>query len=208
MNAREQLSFTTNVKNAAGLASFTALGAAPNRTELDLTLEKNPIADITAEDFVRKQAAGTLSYSEIEWGESNIDHMLEGLYTIDELKALKRAGIDPAMGISADGEYFKWHNEPSIEIKNLSMLETAKKKCEIVSKAINGGKLDVCKFTPDGKGGYTLSDPMPIKTDLSMKTEKRSFWTWLKQLFGIEVSIKDKVMEANKAPREYQTESG
>ena len=208
MNAAEKLGFTIGVKDAAGLASFTALGAAPNRTELDLTLEKNPIADITAEEFVRKQAAGTLSYSEIEWGESNIDHMLEGLYTIDELKALKRAGIDPAMGISADGEYFKWHNEPSIEIKNLSMLETAKKKCEIVSKAINGGKLDVCKFTPDGKGGYTLSNPMPIKTDLSMKTEKRSFWTWLKQLFGIEVSIKDKVMEANKAPREYQTESG
>ncbi len=208
MNAGEKLGFTIGVKDASRLEDFAAMGAAPNRTELNLTLEKNPIADITAEDFVRKQKAGTLSYSEIEWGESNIDHMLEGLYTIDELKALKRAGIDPAMGITVDGKPLEWHNESGAALKNLSMLDTAKKKCEIVSKALDGGKLDVCKFTPDGKGSYTLSNPTPVKTDLSMKTEKRSFWTWLKQLFGIEVSIKDKVKEANKAPRAYQTENG
>lgn len=206
MSAGQSLSYTGDVKDADSLAAFTAMGAAPNRTELNLTLEKNPIADITAEDFVRKQKAGTLSYSEIEWGESNIDHMLEGLYTIDELKALKRAGLDPAMGITVDGQSLDWHVDGGTSYSRLSMLNNAKKKCEVVSNALNGGTLDVCKFIPDGKGGYTLGNPVPVKTDLSMKSERRSFWTWLKQLFGIEVSIKNKVKEANMTPREYQTE--
>ena len=69
---------------------------------------------------------------------------------------------------------------------------------------MEGAKLDVCKFVPDGHGGFTNGPITPVKTDISMNTETRSLWTILKQLFGFVVTLKDKVKVANEAQRDYQ----
>ena len=187
------------VRGFSTLAQYANMDITPKLNNITLTLGKNPIVKTTAESFVEKQTSGNLSFSEIEWGESNLDNMAESLYTADELKRLKNAGYDPAMGILVNGQPTGWEIGQSG-----SMLDSAKKKCEIVSSAMQGSKIDVMKFVPDGMGGYKAGDTVPVKTDLSMNTEKRSIWTILKQLFGFIMTLKDKVFQANNEVRDYQ----
>lgn len=199
LDAAGKTAYTEKVANFYGLRSYANMDITPKVNSLTLSLDKNPVVQTTAEAYVEKQKNGTLSFAEIEWGESNLDYMVEGLYTADELKNLKRAGIDPAMGILVDGKSvnFNFRGTPT-------MLDSAKKKCEIVSSAMQGAKIDVAKFVPDGRGGYTSGNIVPVKTDLSMNTERRSIWTILKQLFGFIVTLKDKITHANKEVRDYQ----
>lgn len=174
---------------------------------LDLVLENNPVVDLTAEKYLEKQQNGQLSAAETEWAEASVDSMLRSLYSDDELRALRRAGMDPAMGILVDGKPLEWFSDG----ENLSRLSEAdssisvkaKRKSDVVAKALNGSKIDVFKFIPDGEGGYKKGKIVPIKTDFSMKTEKRSFFTWLLEFLGITPSIKSKIKEANKDKREY-----
>lgn len=187
------------VRGFSTLEQYANMDITPKLNNITLTLDKNPIVKTTAESFVEKQKSGQLSFSEIEWGESNLDNMAESLYTADELKRLKNAGYDPAMGIVVNGQPIGWEIGQSG-----SMLDSAKKKCEIVSSAMQGSKIDVMKFVPDGMGGYKAGDTVPVKTDLSMNTEKRSIWTILKQLFGFIMTLKDKVFQANNEVRDYQ----
>lgn len=187
------------VRGFSTLAQYANMDITPKLNNITLTLGKNPIVKTTAESFVEKQASGNLSFSEIEWGESNLDNMAESLYTADELKRLKNAGYDPAMGILVNGQPTGWEIGQSG-----STLDSAKKKCEIVSSAMQGSKIDVMKFVPDGMGGYKAGDTVPVKTDLSMNTERRSIWTILKQLFGFIMTLKDKVFQANNEVRDYQ----
>lgn len=199
LDAAEKTAYTENVANFYGLRSYANMDITPKVNSLTLSLDKNPVVQTTAEAYVEKQKNGTLSFAEIEWGESNLDYMVEGLYTADELKNLKRAGIDPAMGILVDGKSVNFNSRGTP-----TMLDSAKKKCEIVSSAMQGAKIDVAKFVPDGRGGYTSGNIVPVKTDLSMNTERRSIWTILKQLFGFIVTLKDKITHANKEVRDYQ----
>lgn len=199
LDAAEKTAYTENVANFYGLRSYANMDITPKVNSLTLSLDKNPVVQTTAEAYVEKQKNGTLSFAEIEWGESNLDYMVEGLYTADELKNLKRAGIDPAMGILVDGKPVNFNSRGTP-----TMLDSAKKKCEIVSSAMQGAKIDVTKFVPDGRGGYTSGNIVPVKTDLSMNTERRSIWTILKQLFGFIVTLKDKITQANKEVRDYQ----
>lgn len=199
LDAAEKTAYTENVANFYGLRSYANMDITPKVNSLTLSLDKNPVVQTTAEAYVEKQKNGTLSFAEIEWGESNLDYMVEGLYTADELKNLKRAGIDPAMGILIDGKPVNFNSRGTP-----TMLDSAKKKCEIVSSAMQGAKIDVTKFVPDGRGGYTSGNIVPVKTDLSMNTERRSIWTILKQLFGFIVTLKDKITQANKEVRDYQ----
>ena len=199
LDAAGKTAYTENVANFYGLRSYANMDITPKVNSLTLSLDKNPVVQTTAESYVEKQKNGTLSFAEIEWGESNLDYMVEGLYTADELKNLKRAGIDPAMGILVDGKSVNFNSRGTP-----TMLDSAKKKCEIVSSAMQGAKIDVAKFVPDGRGGYTSGNIVPVKTDLSMNTERRSIWTILKQLFGFIVTLKDKITHANKEVRDYQ----
>lgn len=199
LDAAGKTAYTENVANFYGLRSYANMDITPKVNSLTLSLDKNPVVQTTAEAYVEKQKNGTLSFAEIEWGESNLDYMVEGLYTADELKNLKRAGIDPAMGILVDGKSVNFNSRGTP-----TMLDSAKKKCEIVSSAMQGAKIDVAKFVPDGRGGYTSGNIVPVKTDLSMNTERRSIWTILKQLFGFIVTLKDKITHANKEVRDYQ----
>lgn len=174
---------------------------------LNLVLENNPVVDLTAEKYLEKQQNGQLSAAETEWAEASVDSMLRSLYSDDELKALRRAGMDPAMGILVDGKPLKWFSDKE-DIFNMNEAKsrfsiTAKRKSEIVAKALNGSKIDVFKFIPDGEGGYKKGDIIPIKTDFAMKTEKRSFFTWLLEILGFIPTIKSKIKEANEDKREY-----
>lgn len=187
------------VRGFSTLAQYANMDITPKLNNITLTLGKNPVVKTTAESFVKKQTSGDLSFSEIEWGESNLDNMAESLYTADELKRLKNAGYDPAMGILVDGQPIGWEAGQSS-----STLDSAKKKCEIVANAMQGSKIDVMKFVPDGMGGYKAGDTVPVKTDLSMNTERRSIWTILKQIFGFIMTLKDKVFQANNEVRDYQ----
>lgn len=199
LSAEDKTAYTNGVANFYGLRSYANMDITPKVNSLTLSLDKNPVVQTTAEAYVEKQKNGTLSFAEMEWGESNLDYMVEGLYTADELKNLKRAGIDPAMGILVDGKPVNFNSRGTP-----TMLDSAKKKCEIVSSAMQGAKIDVTKFVPDGRGGYTSGNIVPVKTDLSMNTERRSIWTILKQLFGFIVTLKDKITQANKEVRDYQ----
>lgn len=187
---------------------------------LDLTLENNPIIDISVEQFIEKESKKDkknqqgelvgLSYAEIEWGEANIDSMLRGLYTDDEYKKLRRAGIDPAMGLMVDGKPLDWFKvtEYGASYDKQDTLTRARQKCNVLAKALNGSKIDAFKFVPDGKGGLKKGKLYPVKTNLEMKTDqppKRSIWEWIKKFFGFSVkpTIKEKIQKANEETRDY-----
>lgn len=111
------------------------------------------------------------------------------------------------MGVLVDGKAVNWNEEiktPTLNFQFNEIKKNADTKCAIAAKAMEGAKLDVCKFVPDGHGGFTNGPIVPVKTDMSMNTETRSFWTILKQLFGFVVTLKDKVKAANEAQRDYQ----
>lgn len=199
MSAGSKSEFMNDVNKFNTLTHFSLIDTTPHYDSAVLRLDKSPFFTTTAESFVEKQKTKGLSNIELEWGESSIDYMVEALYTADELRDLKLAGIDPAMGILIDEKPFNW-NLPEKKREIVS----AQRKCEIVSQAMQGKKIDVAKYVPNGHGGYMPVTPVPVKTDLSMKTEKRSIWTILKQIFGFAVTIRDKVAKANKKARDYQ----
>ncbi|MGM9683434.1 MAG: hypothetical protein ACI3XQ_07535, partial [Eubacteriales bacterium] len=177
---------------------------------LDLSLENNPIVTLSADEFIEKQKNNSLDNTETEWGEANIDSMLRGLYTDDEYKKLRRAGIDPAMGLMVDGKPLDWFKvtEYGASYDKQDTLTRARQKCNVLAKALNGSKIDAFKFVPDGKGGLKKGKLYPVKTNLEMKTDqpqKRSIWEWIKKFFGFSVkpTIKEKIQKANEEPRDY-----
>ncbi len=207
MSPAEKEAFENSVKGFTKIENYANMDITPNVTTASLVFDKNPIVDLTAESFVEKQKSNDLSPTETEWGETNIDRMVKALYTDDELKTLEKAGIDPAMGILVDGKAVNWNEEiktPTLSFQFNEIKKNADTKCAIAARAMEGAKLDVCKFVPDGHGGFTNGPIVPVKTDMSMNTETRSFWTILKQLFGFVVTLKDKVKAANEAQRDYQ----
>lgn len=207
MGPAEKEAFENSVRGFTKIENYANMDITPNVTTANLVFDKNPIVDLTAESFVEKQKSNDLSPTETEWGETSIDRMVKALYTDDELKTLEKAGIDPAMGILVDGKAVNWNEEikaPTLSFRFNEIKKNADTKCAIAAKAMEGAKLDVCKFVPDGHGGFTNGPIVPVKTDMSMNTETRSFWTILKQLFGFVVTLKDKVKAANEAQRDYQ----
>lgn len=207
MSPEEKDAFENSVRGFTKIENYANMDITPNVKIANLVFDKNPIVDLTAESFVEKQKSNDLSPTETEWGETNIDRMVKALYTDDELKTLEKAGIDPAMGILVDGKAVNWNEEikaPTLSFRFNEIKKNADTKCAIAAKAMEGAKLDVCKFVPDGHGGFTNGPIVPVKTDMSMNTETRSFWTILKQLFGFVVTLKDKVKVANEAQRDYQ----
>ncbi len=207
MGSAEKDAFENSVRGFTKIENYANMDITPNVKIANLVFDKNPIVDLTAESFVEKQKSNDLSPTETEWGETNIDRMVKALYTDDELKTLEKAGIDPAMGILVDGKAVNWNEEiktPTLSFQFNEIKKNADTKCAIAAKAMEGAKLDVCKFVPDGHGGFTNGPIVPVKTDMSMNTETRSFWTILKQLFGFVVTLKDKVKVANEAQRDYQ----
>ncbi len=207
MSPEEREAFENSVRGFTKIENYANMDITPNVKIANLVFDKNPIVDLTAESFVEKQKSNDLSPTETEWGETNIDRMVKALYTDDELKTLEKAGIDPAMGILVDGKAVNWNEEikaPTLSFRFNEIKKNADTKCAIAAKAMEGAKLDVCKFVPDGHGGFTNGPIVPVKTDMSMNTETRSFWTILKQLFGFVVTLKDKVKAANEAQRDYQ----
>lgn len=207
MSPEEKEAFENSVRGFTKIENYANMDITPNVKIANLVFDKNPIVDLTAESFVEKQKSNDLSPTETEWGETNIDRMVKALYTDDELKTLEKAGIDPAMGILVDGKAVNWNEEikaPTLSFRFNEIKKNADTKCAIAAKAMEGAKLDVCKFVPDGHGGFTNGPIVPVKTDMSMNTETRSFWTILKQLFGFVVTLKDKVKVANEAQRDYQ----
>ncbi|HCF83106.1 MAG TPA: hypothetical protein DER68_03935 [Ruminococcaceae bacterium] len=207
MSPAEKEAFENSVKGFTKIENYANMDITPNVTAASLVFDKNPIVDLTAESFVEKQKKNELSPTETEWGETTIDRMVKAIYTDDELKTLEKAGIDPAMGILVDGKAVNWapdNSEPTTDFKFNKIKKNADIKCGIAAKAMEGAKLDVCKFVPDGHGGFINGPITPVKTDISMNTETRSLWTILKQLFGFVVTLKDKVKVANEAQRDYQ----
>lgn len=207
MSPEEKDAFENSVRGFTKIENYANMDITPNVKIANLVFDKNPIVDLTAESFVEKQKSNDLSPTETEWGETNIDRMVKALYTDDELKTLEKAGIDPAMGVLVDGKAVNWNEEiktPTLSFRFNEIKKNADTKCAIAAKAMEGAKLDVCKFVPDGHGGFTNGPIVPVKTDMSMNTETRSFWTILKQLFGFVVTLKDKVKAANEAQRDYQ----
>lgn len=190
---------------------FAAIDVSVKRDHLDLTLVNSPMIEITADEFLAKQREGTLSPMEIEWGEASVDAMVKSLYTDDEYRALVRAGYDPAMGIIVDGKPLDWFNKPdNVKLEPVPTVphvrNTAALKCDVVAKALSGSKIDVYKFVPDGINGFKKGEAVSVKTDLSMKYEKRGFFRWLLEFLHIIPSvptIKEIVEKRNKESRDY-----
>lgn len=189
---------------------FAAIDVSVKRDHLDLTLINSPMIEITADEFLAKQKEGTLSPMEIEWGEASVDAMVKSLYTDDEYRALVSAGYDPAMGIIVDGKPLDWFKRPDFKHKPdptvPQVRNTAALKCDVVGKALSGSKIDVYKFVPDGINGFKKGEVVSVKTDLSMKYEKRGFFRWLLEFLHIIPSvptIKEIVEKGNKESRDY-----
>ena len=199
MNNSDKQGFSVRSAAFTQLKGFANMGIAPNLTQANLVLENNPLVDISAETFFMNQKLNELSFTEIEWGEATIDRMVRSIYTDDELRKLKSADIDPAMGIMVDGKPLSFYSDKDGQRK--SPLDTAKTKCEMIARALDGATLSVSKFVPDGKGGFEAGTIVPVKTDFSMKTEKRSFMQWLKQTLGFEPSIKSRIKKANEVDK-------
>lgn len=192
--------------------NFVDFSTTGNRQDLDevyLTLDKSPLADIRMEEFVKNQKADKLSHIELDWAESNFDRMVNSLYTKDELRALKQAGIDPAIGILVDGKPVNWYGKGSHEFDTFFMgntpLENAKVKAEIVSKALQGSKIDICKYKTNDKGEVESDKIVPVKTDATIKERKWSFIRWLMEFFNFrsKTEMLDKIKDANEAKRDY-----
>lgn len=199
MNNSDKQAFSVRSSAFTQLKGFADMGIAPNLTQANLVLENNPLIDISADTFFISQKMNDLSYTEIEWGEATIDRMLQSIYTDDELRKLKSADIDPAMGIMVDGKPLSFYSDKDGRRKD--PVETAKTKCEMIARALDGSTLSVSKFVPDGKGGFEAGPIVPVKTDFKMRTEKRSFLQWLKQTFGFEPSIKSRIKKANQVDK-------
>lgn len=189
---------------------YAAIDVSVKRDHLDLTLINSPMIEITADEFLAKQKEGTLSPMEIEWGEASVDAMVKSLYTDDEYRALVRAGYDPAMGIIVDGKPLDWFNKPDFKLNPdpsvPKVRNTASLKCDVVGKALSGSKIDVYKFVPDGINGFKKGEAVSVKTDLSMRYEKRGFFRWLLEFLHIIPSvptIKEIVEKGNKENRDY-----
>ena len=192
--------------------NFVDFSTTGNRQDLDevyLTLDKSPLADIRMEEFVKNQKADKLSHIELDWAESNFDRMVNSLYTKDELRALKQAGIDPAMGILVDGKPVNWYGKGSHEFETYfrgnTPLENAKVKAEIVSKALQGSKIDICKYKTNDKGEVESDKIVPVKTDATIKERKWSFIRWLMEVFNFrsKTEMLDKIKDANESKRDY-----
>lgn len=219
MDTDEKEQYSQRVSDFKSNNDYANMDISVNVDHLDLSLENNPIVNLSADEFIKKQKNDSLDNTETEWGEANIDMMLRSFYTDDEYKALKRAGIDPAMGILVNGKPLNWFgmgdNTFKAEAAKSDTLNRAKQKCNVVAQALDGAKIDVFKFVPDDKGGFKRGPLVPIKTDLSMKSEKRSIWQWILQFLGFSPKVKtvsEKVKEANEDKRDYlkyfDTETG
>ena len=219
MDTAEKEQYSQRVSDFKSNNDYANMDISVNVDHLDLSLENNPIVNLSADEFIKKQKNDSLDNTETEWGEANIDMMLRSFYTDDEYKALKRAGIDPAMGILVNGKPLNWFGMGDSTFKaeaaKSDTLNRAKQKCNVVAQALDGAKIDVFKFVPDDKGGFKRGPLVPIKTDLSMKSEKRSIWQWILQFLGFSPKVKtvsEKVKEANEDKRDYlkyfDTETG
>ena len=219
MDTAEKEQYSQRVSDFKSNNDYANMDISVNVDHLDLSLENNPIVNLSADEFIKKQKNDSLDNTETEWGEANIDMMLRSFYTDDEYKALKRAGIDPAMGILVNGKPLNWFGMGDSTFKaeeaKSDALNRAKQKCNVVAQALDGAKIDVFKFVPDDKGGFKRGPLVPIKTDLSMKSEKRSIWQWILQFLGFSPKVKtvsEKVKEANEDKRDYlkyfDTETG
>lgn len=190
-------------------ANFSAAVVSQDLNEVHLQLDKSPFADFTIDEFVQNQKNGNLSNIELAWAESNLNSMVSSLYTKDELRALKQAGLDPAMGILVDGKPVDWHhriNSFDAFYRATKPIDDAKNKSEIVSKALQGARIDVCKLNLNDKGGVDVDKIVPVKTDTTLKPRKWSFIRWLKEFLGIVPKIMDLIKSANESERNYTQE--
>ena len=209
MNDDEKGKYKNAVSEFKSSRNFAEIDVSIKRDHVNLTLINSPMVEITADEFLEKQKNGTLSEIETEWGEASVDAMVKSLYTDDEYRELVRAGYDPAMGIMVDGKPLEWFGKGDFTQKTSSKLDvryTANQKCSVVGKAMSGAKIDVYKLVPDGVNGYKKGDVKSVKTDLSMKSEKRSIFRWLLEFLGIVPhmpTIMENVNKANEAKREY-----
>lgn len=190
-------------------ANFSAAVVSQDLNEVHLQLDQSPFADFTIDEFVQNQKNGNLSNIELAWAESNLNSMVSSLYTKDELRALKQAGLDPAMGILVDGKPVDWHhrmNSFDAFYRATKPIDDAKNKSEIVSKALQGARIDVCKLNLNDKGGVDVDKIVPVKTDTTLKPRKWSFIRWLKEFLGIVPKIMDLIKATNESERNYTQE--
>ena len=200
----DELKFSENANRLANFKNNVTSFAAGNSQDLDevhLELDQSLHADFTIDEFVQNQKDGKLSHIELDWAESNLDRMVNSLYTKDELRELKQAGFDPTMGVLIDGKPIK----PSFETMKVenTPLEDAQVKSSIVSKALQGSKIDICKLKLNEDGSLDVENITPVKTDANLKPRRWSFIRWLKELFGFEPKVMDKIKEANESERGY-----
>jgi len=165
------------------------------------------LKDLTAESFIANNESRTLSYAETEWGEASFNRMLDLVYTVDELKKVKKLGFDPCTEVYIDGksvldlptgetrevdgnEMFVTYRQKFEEAKPTN-LDYAKLKCDICAAALSGKRLDICKMKEDAhaENGIKLLPPIAIETDIKdMKKEPVSLLIRILRFFNI---IKD-----------------
>ncbi len=215
--------FTDRMKRDAleqiyGYAKPEALINEPLMVEpirINLKLEKNYLLrDMTVESFAEKAKLGNLSRPEKEWGEATVDRMLNQMYSVDEMKELKAAGIDPAVEIYIDGNSaLDLPTGRMVEENGHEMPETfrmrfdgiqpriedyAELKCAVTAAALEGCAIDVTKLRTNENGEIHRSgSPVSVQTQNDMKREPVSLWRRFLQFLGIEKKPVDKTLEGN-----------
>ncbi len=195
-------------------------------SSINLKLEKNFILkDMTVESFTEKAKLGTFTRPEKEWGEATVDRMMLQLYSTDEMKQLKTAGVEPATEIYVDGiSALDLTTGRMVEMDGHEMPETfrmrfantqprledyAELKCAVTAAALEGKALDVTKLRANAEGEIRRSDTtIAINTRNDMKREPVSFWHRFLRFIGLEKTPEDKSLESNnpeKHSKSYDT---
>ncbi len=190
---------------------------------INLKLEKNYILkDMTVESFTEKAKLGSFTRPEKEWGEATIDRMMSQMYTINELKELKAAGIDPATEIYVDGNSaldlatgrmveLDGHETPETFRMRFAeaqprLEDYAEFKCAITAAALEGRVLDVNKLRANENGEIHRSQStVSVNTKNDMKREPVSLWHRFLRFIGLEKAPEDKTLEGNNPERHDRT---
>ncbi len=203
---------------------YEPLSVEPSR--ISLKLEKNVILrDMTVESFTEKCGLGNLSRPEKEWGEATVDRMLDQMYSANEMKQLKSAGVEPATEIYVDGKpALDLTTGRMVEMDGHEMPETfrmrfaaaqprledyAELKCAITAASLEGKAVDVTKLRVNPEGEVHRSDTtISVNVQNDMKREPVSLWHRFLRFLGLEKAAEDKSLESNnpeKHNRNYDT---
>lgn len=170
----------------------------PYRTD-DISLDfvsSTVLKNMTPENFCAHVAALSPSYAEQEYSEGVVNKMLNRLYRKDELREIIDAGLNPLEHIYIDGvsamditpEAGRMSFRQRLQNSQMTHLDCIDIETFICAAALGGKKIDVCKYTKQANGDFSVSDPISVKTNTEklVKEKPVSMWRRILRFFGLD----------------------